>query len=365
MSKLLIKNASVIATMDDDSNEITNKSIYCEDGKIVEIGDIENFLNTDIIIDATDMVVIPGLVNTHHHLFQNLTRCYPGSQNESLFSWLTNLYPIWNNILPSDIYISTLIGLSEMVISGCTTSSDHLYLFPNGSKLENQIEAAMEVGCRFHATRGSMSIGVSKGGLPPDSLTENEDVIIKDCQRVIEKFHDPSNLAMLKVNLAPCSPFSVSQDLMKETAKLARSYSVSMHTHLAENDEDIIYTKQHFGTTPGEYVEELGWVGNDVWHAHCVKLNKEEIDLFSRTSTGIAHCPCSNMRLASGIAPLRKWIDEGVKVGLGVDGSSSNDSGHLLSEARQAMLLQRVNLGANKFSPREALFTATRVVQRY
>ena len=360
MSKLLIKNASVIATMDDDRNEIINKSIYCEEGKIVEIGDIENFLNADIIIDATDMVVIPGLVNTHHHLFQNLTRCYPGSQNESLFGWLTNLYPIWNNILPYDIYISTLIGLSEMVISGCTTSSDHLYLFPNGSKLENQIEAAMEVGCRFHATRGSMSIGVSKGGLPPDSLTENEDAIIKDCQRVIEKFHDPSNLAMLKISLAPCSPFSVSQDLMKETAKLARSYSVSMHTHLAENDEDIIYTKQHFGMTPGEYIKELGWVGNDVWHAHCVKLNKEEIDLFSRTGTGIAHCPCSNMRLASGIAPLRKWIDEGVKVGLGVDGSSSNDSGHLLIEARQAMLLQRVNLGANKFSPREALFTATR-----
>ena len=360
MSKLLIKNASVIATMDDDRNEIFNKSIYCEDGKIVEIGDIENFLNADIVIDATDMVVIPGLVNTHHHLFQNLTRCYSGSQNVSLFSWLTNLYPIWNNILPSDIYISTLIGLSEIVISGCTTSSDHLYLFPNGSKLENQIEAAMEVGCRFHATRGSMSIGVSKGGLPPDSLTENEDAIIKDCQRVIEKFHDPSNLAMLKVNLAPCSPFSVSQDLMKETAKLARSYSVSMHTHLAENDEDIIYTKQHFGMTPGEYIEELGWVGNDVWHAHCVKLNKEEIDLFSRTGTGIVHCPCSNMRLASGIAPLRNWIDEGVKVGLGVDGSSSNDSGNLLSEARQAMLLQRVTLGANKFSPREALFTATR-----
>ena len=361
MSKLLIKNASVIATMDDDRTEIINKSIYCEDSKIVEIGDIENvYFNADVVIDATDMVVIPGLVNTHHHLFQNLTRCYPGSQNESLFGWLTNLYPIWNNILPSDIYISTLIGLSEMVISGCTTSSDHLYLFPNGSKLENQIEAAREVGCRFHATRGYMSIGVSKGGLPPDSLTENEDVIIKDCQRVVESFHDPSKLAMLKISLAPCSPFTVSQDLMKETAKLARSYSVSMHTHLAENDEDIVYTKQNFGMTPGEYIEELGWVGNDVWHAHCVKLNKEEIDLFSRTGTGIAHCPCSNMRLASGIAPLRNWIDEGIKVGIGVDGSSSNDSGNLLSEARQAMLLQRVTLGANKFSPREALFTATR-----
>ncbi|MBL6851218.1 MAG: 8-oxoguanine deaminase [Alphaproteobacteria bacterium] len=361
MSKLLIKNASVIATMDDDRTELINKSIYCEDGRIIQIGVIESFnFNADVVIDATDMVVIPGLVNTHHHLFQNLTRCYPGSQNESLFGWLTNLYPIWNNILPSDIYISTLIGLSEMVISGCTTSSDHLYLFPNGSKLEDQIEAAMEVGCRFHATRGSMSIGESKGGLPPDSLTEDEDYILKDCQRVIEKFHDSSDFSMLKIALAPCSPFSVSQNLMKQTAKLGRDFSVSLHTHLAENIEDIIYTQEHFGMRPGQYIEELGWVGNDVWHAHCVKLNKEEIDLFSRTGTGIAHCPCSNMRLGSGIAPLRKWIDEGVKVGLGVDGSSSNDSGYLLSEARQAMLLQRVNFGANKFSPREALFTATR-----
>jgi len=361
MSKLLVKNASVIATMDDDRTELINKSIYCEDGRIIQIGVIENFnFNADVVIDATDMVVIPGLVNTHHHLFQNLTRCYPGSQNESLFGWLTNLYPIWNNILPSDIYISTLIGLSEMVISGCTTSSDHLYLFPNGSKLEDQIEAAMEVGCRFHATRGSMSIGESKGGLPPDSLTEDEDYILKDCQRVIEKFHNSSDFSMLKIALAPCSPFSVSQNLMKQTAELARDFSVSLHTHLAENIEDIIYTQEHFGMRPGQYIEELGWVGNDVWHAHCVKLNKEEIDLFSRTGTGIAHCPCSNMRLGSGIAPLRKWIDEGVKVGLGVDGSSSNDSGHLLSEARQAMLLQRVKLGANKFSPREALFTATR-----
>ena len=361
IANLLIKNAQIIATMDDERKEISNKSIYCENGKIIDIGDLENFnYNPGLIIDAHEMVVIPGLVNTHHHLFQNLTRCYPGSQNESLFGWLTNLYPIWSKILPSDIYISTLIGLSEMVISGCTTSSDHLYLFPNGSKLENQIEAASEVGCRFHATRGSMSIGVSKGGLPPDTLTENENSIIKDCQRVIENFHDSSKFSMLKIALAPCSPFSVSQDLMEETAKLARNYSVSLHTHLAENNEDIVYTKQNFGMTPGEYIEDLGWVGDDVWHAHCVKLNEDEIELFSRTGTGIAHCPCSNMRLASGIAPLRTWIDKGVKVGLGVDGSSSNDSGHLLNEARQAMLLQRVNLGANKFSPREALFTATR-----
>ena len=361
MSNIFIKNAKVIATMDDNQTEIVNQSIYCENGKIVEIGECTNS-NYDkrTTINATEMVVIPGLINTHHHLFQNLTRCYPKAQNESLFGWLTSLYPVWNKIGPSDIYISSLIGLSEMVLSGCTTSSDHLYLFPNGSKLEDQIEAAIDVGCRFHATRGSMSIGESKGGLPPDSLTENEDFILKDCQRVIEKFHDSSDLAMLKIALAPCSPFSVSQDLMKETASLAREYSVGMHTHLAENIEDIIYIEKNFGMRPGQYIEELGWVGNDVWHAHCVQLNENEINLFSKTGTGIAHCPCSNMRLASGIAPLRQWIDAGVNVGLGVDGSSSNDSGNLLNEARQAMLLQRVNLGANKFSPREALYTATR-----
>jgi len=277
-----------------------------------------------------------------------------------LFGWLTSLYPIWNKIIPSDIYISSLIGLSEMVMSGCTTSSDHLYLFPNGSKLEDQIEAAKNVGCRFHATRGSMSIGVSKGGLPPDTLVEEENFILKDCQRVIETFHDSSDLSMLKIALAPCSPFSVSQNLMRETAILAREFSVGMHTHLAENKEDIIYTQENFGMRPGQYVEELGWLGNDVWHAHCVQLDQSEISLFANTGTGIAHCPCSNMRLASGIAPLRNWLDSGVNVGLGVDGSSSNDSGHLLNEARQAMLLQRVNLGADKFSAREALYTATR-----
>ena len=361
MSNILIKNAKIIATMDDNQNEIVNQSIYCENGKIIEIGQCENSnYDTRRTIDASEMVVIPGLINTHHHLFQNLTRCYTNAQNESLFGWLTSLYPIWNKIIPSDIYISSLIGLSEMVISGCTTSSDHLYLFPNGSKLEDQIEAAKLVGCRFHATRGSMSIGVSKGGLPPDTLAEEENFILKDCQRVIETFHDDADLSMLKIALAPCSPFSVSQNLMKETAILARDFSVGMHTHLAENKEDIIYTEENFGMRPGQYIEELGWLGNDVWHAHCVQLDENEVSLFAKTGTGIAHCPCSNMRLASGIAPLRNWLDAGVNVGLGVDGSSSNDSGHLLNEARQAMLLQRVNLGADKFSAREALYTATR-----
>ncbi len=361
MKTLLIKNASYVVTMNDKEIELKDTSILCRTGIIEWIGNDKDFTGqADKTIDGKDLVVIPGLVNTHHHLFQNLTRVYPKAQNKPLFGWLTSLYPVWQNIVPSDIYISTLIGMSEMVLTGCTTTSDHLYLFPNGSKLEDQIEAANLVGCRFHAARGFMSVGESQGGLPPDSLVEDEESIIKDCQRVIENFNDGKGFSMLKVVLAPCSPFSVSQNLMKLTAEMARSYSVSLHTHLAENDEDIEYSKNHFDMRPGEYAESLNWLGNDVWHAHCVKLNDNEADLFSKTRTGIAHCPTSNMRLASGIAPVRNWIDKNVKVGLGVDGSSSNDSGHLLNEARQTLLLQRLRFGADKFNGREALKLATK-----
>ena len=361
MKTLLIKNASYVVTMNDKEIELKDTSILCRTGIIEWIGNDKDFTGqADKTIDGKDLVVIPGLVNTHHHLFQNLTRVYPKAQNKPLFGWLTSLYPVWQNIVPSDIYISTLIGMSEMVLTGCTTTSDHLYLFPNGSKLEDQIEAANLVGCRFHAARGFMSVGESQGGLPPDSLVEDEESIIKDCQRVIENFNDGKGFSMLKVVLAPCSPFSVSQNLMKLTAEMARSYSVSLHTHLAENDEDIEYSKNHFDMRPGEYAESLNWLGNDVWHAHCVKLNDNEANLFSNTCTGIAHCPTSNMRLASGIAPVRSWIDKDVKVGLGVDGSSSNDSGHLLNEARQTLLLQRLKYGADKFDGREALKLATK-----
>ena len=361
MKTLLIKNASHIVTMNDEEVELKDTSILCENGIIKWIGNHNDLTEKiDFTIDAQDLVVIPGLVNTHHHLFQNLTRVYPKAQNKPLFGWLTSLYPVWQNIIPSDIYISTLIGISEMVLTGCTTTSDHLYLFPNGSKLEDQIEASKLIGCRFHAARGFMSVGESKGGLPPDSLVEDEKAIIKDCQRVIENFNDEKQFSMLRVVLAPCSPFSVSQNLMKLTAEMARSYSVSLHTHLAENDEDIEYSKNHFEMRPGEYAESLNWLGDDVWHAHCVKLNDTEADLFAKSRTGIAHCPTSNMRLASGIAPVRNWIDKDVKVGLGVDGSSSNDSGHLLNEARQTLLLQRLKFGADKFSGREALKLATK-----
>lgn len=361
MATLLLKNAALIATMNDADKELNNSSIYCEDGIIKKIGPIDTLPNTaDKIIELSDSIIIPGMVNTHHHLFQNLTRVIPKAQNESLFGWLTTLYPIWCGLGPRHIYISSAVGLAELALSGCTTSTDHQYLFPGGAKLDDSIEAAMDVGIRFHPTRGSMSIGESKGGLPPDKLTENEEDILNDCERVISQFHDNSPNSMIKISLAPCSPFSVSNDLMIQTALLARENNLNMHTHLAENKEDIEYSLAKFNMRPGEYAESLGWLGDDVWHAHCVQLDSEEVKLFGKTNTGIAHCPSSNMRLASGVAPLLEMFEHNVRVGLGVDGSSSNDSGHMLNEARQAMLLQRVKHGASAITARQILKTATR-----
>jgi cytosine/adenosine deaminase-related metal-dependent hydrolase len=254
---------------------------------------------------------------------------------------------------------STLTAMAELILSGCTTSSDHLYLFPNGCRLEDTIQSAAEIGMRFHASRGSMSVGRSRGGLPPDSLVEDEADILADTQRVVEAHHDNRRLAMLRIAVAPCSPFSVSRELMRESAGLARSLGVSLHTHLAENDNDVAYSREKFGMTPAEYAEDLGWVGPDVWHAHCVKLDEAGIGLFAGTGTGVAHCPCSNMRLGSGTAPVARMIARRVPVGLGVDGSASNDSGSLLGEARQAMLLQRVGLGPSAMTARQALELAT------
>lgn len=361
MSTLLARHARVLALMDDAGTEIEDGGLFCRDGVIEQVGPSAALPTTaDEIVDLSDHVVIPGLVNTHHHLCQNLTRAVPAAQDAPLFGWLQTLYPIWARMGPDHIRISALVGLAELALSGCTTSSDHLYLYPNGSRLDDEIEAAVALGFRFHATRGSMSIGESKGGLPPDSLTEDEEAILEDCIRVIDAFHDPEPHAMIRVAVAPCSPFSVSQDLMRQSAILARQYGVRLHTHLAENVEDIDYSLATFGMRPGDYIEDVGWAGDDVWHAHCVQLDDREIDLFARTGTGIAHCPCSNMRLASGIAPVRQWLDAGVKVGLGVDGSASNDDAHLLSEARQAMLLQRVKGNAAEMTAREALRVATR-----
>ncbi|MGJ8604310.1 MAG: 8-oxoguanine deaminase [Marivita sp.] len=355
---ILIKNATTVLTMDDTLSEITNIDIRIADGVITEID--YGLTGTEDTIDATGCVVTPGLVNTHHHLYQTLTRAVPGGQDALLFGWLQTLYPIWARFGPDEMFTSAQIGLAELALSGCTLTSDHLYLYPNGARLDDTIAAAHDIGMRFHPTRGAMSIGVSDGGLPPDALVENERAILEDCIRVIDAHHDARDGAMVRVGVAPCSPFSVSRDLMRDAALLARDKRVMLHTHLAENDEDIAYSLEKFGCRPGQYAEDLGWTGPDVWHAHCVKLDTQEIDLFAKSRTGVAHCPCSNCRLGSGIAPVRALRDAGVPVGLGVDGSASNDAGNLVAEARQAMLLQRVARGADAMSAREALFIATR-----
>ncbi|MEO3416346.1 8-oxoguanine deaminase [Roseovarius sp. CAU 1744] len=358
MEEVLIRGASHILTMDDDRSELRDADIRIGDGVIREIG--RNLETTGQVVQARGCVVTPGLVNTHHHLYQTLTRAVPGGQDALLFGWLRTLYPIWARFGPEEMRISATIGLAELALSGCSLSSDHLYLFPNGARLDDTIEAAVEIGLRFHPTRGAMSIGESDGGLPPDVLVEQEPAILEDCIRVIDRFHDPAEGSMCRVGVAPCSPFSVSRELMRDAALLARDKGVMMHTHLAENDEDITYSEENFGCRPGQYAEDLGWTGDDVWHAHCVKLDTHEIDLFSKSRTGVAHCPCSNCRLGSGIAPVRQMRDAGVPVGLGVDGSASNDTGNLMLEARQAMLLQRVARGADAMSAREALEIATR-----
>jgi cytosine/adenosine deaminase-related metal-dependent hydrolase len=357
VSETLIRNADVVVTMDAARRELAHADVLVRDGVIVAVG--QGLQATGTVIDAQGCVVTPGFVNTHHHLFQTLTRAVPGGQDALLFGWLQTLYPIWARFGPEEIFVSAQVGLAELALSGCSLSSDHLYLFPGGARLDDTIAAAQTVGLRFHPTRGAMSIGVSDGGLPPDSLVEREADILNDCIRVVDAFHDAGEGAMVRVGIAPCSPFSVSRDLMRDAALLARDKGVMLHTHLAENDEDVAYSLARFGCRPGQYAMDLGWTGADVWHAHCVKLDAGETDLFARTKTGVAHCPCSNCRLGSGVAPLRAMRDAGVRVGLGVDGSASNDAGSLIGEARMAMLLQRVSLGADAMSAREALEMAT------
>jgi len=357
MSEILIRNAARLVTMNPAREEIAGGDLLVRGGVIAAVG--RGLATAGAVIDAAGCVVTPGLVNTHHHLYQTLTRAVPGGQDALLFGWLKALYPVWARFGPEEIRVSALAGLAELALSGCTLTSDHLYLYPNGARLDDTVAAAAEIGLRFHPTRGAMSIGESRGGLPPDALVEEEAAILKDMERVVDAFHDPAPGAMVRVGLAPCSPFSVSRDLMRETARLARDRGVMLHTHLAENDEDVAYSLAKFGCRPGQYAEDLGWTGPDVWHAHCVRLDADEIGLFARSRTGVAHCPCSNCRLGSGIAPLRAMRDAGVPVGLGVDGSASNDAGNLLAEARQAMLLQRVARGADAMSAREALEIAT------
>lgn len=360
MPSILLKNADCVITMDAARREIAGGGVYIEDSVIIAVGPMGDLPQTaDEVIDLTGHVVLPGLVNTHHHMFQSLTRVVPAGQNAELFGWLESLFPIWCNLTPDMIAVSTELAMAELLRSGCTTTSDHLYIYPGDCRLDDSIDAARRVGMRFHASRGSMSLGHSKGGLPPDILVENEDHIMKDCQRVIETFHDPARHSMLRIALAPCSPYTVSEDLMRDTAALARATGTRLHTHFAESEKDVAFSMDVYGLTPTEYVERLGWVGKDVWHAHCVHIDKGGIDLFARTGTGVAHCPCSNMRLGSGVAPVRRMLDRGVPVGLGVDGSASSDAGNLMSEARQAMLLQRVIGGADALTARRALEVAT------
>ena len=343
MSTLLIHNAHTVATQNDAGDELRDTSVLVRDGLIAAIGPASQMPHTaDEVIQARQHLLVPGMVNTHHHMYQSLTRALPQVQNAELFRWLRGLYPIWAGLTPDMIYTSTQLAMAELLMSGCTTSSDHLYLYPNNVTLDDSIEAARAMGMRFVAARGSMSLGQSQGGLPPDSLVEREDAILKDTQRVIERYHDAGHGAMTQVAVAPCSPFSVSPQLMKDSAELARQYGVRLHTHLAENDHDVAYSLEKFGCTPAQYAQDLGWLGQDVWHAHCVKLDEHGISLFAASRTGVAHCPCSNMRLARGIAPVRRMLDAGVAVGLGVDGSASNDGAHMLGEARQALLLARL-----------------------
>ena len=374
MKTLLIRNARCVAALNDTQQELQDASILIRDNLIEAIGPAGALPTTaDEVIDARNHLVTPGLINTHHHMYQSLTRAIPAVQNAELFGWLRGLYPIWAELTPEMVRVSTQVAMAELLMSGCTTSSDHLYIYPNGPhgkvRLDDSIEAARAIGMRFVATRGSMSVGASQGGLPPDRVVEKEDFILKDTQRLIETYHDATHGAMVNVAVAPCSPFSVSRDLMRESALLARAHKVRLHTHLAENDHDMAYSREKFNCTPAEYAQDLGWLGPDVWHAHCVKLDAEGISLFAATRTGVAHCPCSNMRLASGIAPIRKMLDAGVPVGLGVDGSASNDAAHMVNEARQALLLARVgrslapfgcDQGPAEMTARDVLKIATR-----
>jgi 8-oxoguanine deaminase len=370
MATLLIKNVHTLATMNSNQLELTDAGLFALDGIITQIGKSQDLPSSaDVVLDLTDHVLLPGLVNTHHHFYQTLTRAVPDAQNADLFGWLKTLYPIWGRLTPEAMRISTQVALAELALSGCTTASDHHYIFPNNCCLDDQILAAREVGLRLHASRGSMSLGESAGGLPPDWLVESEDAILADSERLIQTYHDPKDGAMTRIVLAPCSPFSVTPDLMRQSARLARAYGVMLHTHLAETQDEEDFCLAQFGKRPVALMQDLEWLGKDVWFAHAVYTNDNEISLFAKCGCGAAHCPSSNMRLSSGIAPLQKYLRAGVKVGLGVDGSASNDGSSLLLEARQAMLLSRLGIAEAKrrgevhspaqLTAREALRVAT------
>jgi cytosine/adenosine deaminase-related metal-dependent hydrolase len=361
MGTLLLCHAERVVTMDDQRREIADGAVLISDNVITAVGPSAALPQTaDEVISCRGMVLLPGLVNTHHHLYQTLTRAVPAAQDANLFGWLTTLYPIWAGLRGADINVSARLGLAELLLSGCTTAADHLYLFPNDATIDDEIRAAQELGVRFHASRGSMSLGQSQGGLPPDAVVEDAQAILHDTRRAIETYHDAARYAMLRVVVAPCSPFSVTPELMRESRALAQSYGVTCHTHLAETLDEEHFCLDRFGRRPVEYAEELGWMGDDVWFAHSVHVSAAEVARMAVSGTGAAHCPSSNMRLASGIAPIKAMLRAGVRVGLGVDGSASNDSGHMLAEARMSMLLQRVGGDPAALSARQALELATR-----
>ncbi len=363
MGTLLVRHARVLATM--DGTEIEDGAIFARDGWIEAVGRTADLPDVaDEIVDLTGHVVLPGLVNTHHHLYQTLTRVVPGAQNAGLFDWLRTLYPVWARMTPDHVRVATTVGLAELALSGCTTAFDHQYLWPNGSKVDDQIEGTVPVGLRFHVSRGSMSLGESEGGLPPDSVVEKPQAILDDCSRVVGSFHQPERGAMTSVVLAPCSPFSVTTDLMRETADLARDLDVTMHTHLAETADEEEFCVTRFDRRPVGHMEDLGWAGADVWYAHAVHVAPDEIVRMGKDGTGVAHCPTSNMRLASGLAPVAGYLDAGIRVGLGVDGSASNDSSNMLAEVRQTLLLNRLAVAPGvghgaQMTARDALMLAT------
>jgi 8-oxoguanine deaminase len=360
MATLLLKNARLLVTMDEQRRRIPDGGLFVRDNIIQAVGPARDLPGeADRSIDASGMLVLPGLINTHHHLFQTLTRALPAVQNAGLFDWLTHLYPIWAEMTAEAVYHSALVGLAELLLTGCTTTSDHLYLLPNDARHDDEIRAARELGIRFHPCRGSMSLGESDGGLPPDRVVQTEDQILADCERLLKAYHDPAPYSMLRLVIAPCSPFSVTGESMRRSAAWARQHGLTLHTHVAETRDEERFCLERFGCRPVEYMRRLDWVGPDVWYAHAIFLNRDEIALMAETGTGVAHCPSSNMRLGSGIAPIRDYLDAGVRVGLAVDGSASNDSSHMLAEARMALLLQRVARGAGALTVEEVLEMAT------
>ncbi|MDX1467881.1 MAG: 8-oxoguanine deaminase [Acidimicrobiia bacterium] len=363
MTSLLVKNAAILATMDGD--ELEGGGLYAEDGWISQVGRTSELPDeADEVVDLTGYLVLPGLVNTHHHLYQTLTRSLPGAQDSGLFDWLRTLYPIWARLTPEHVRSATRLGLVELALSGATTVFDHQYLWPNGSRIDDQFEGADSLNIRFHASYGSMSLGESDGGLPPDSVVSDEDTILEESARAVELFHDPDRGSLRRVVLAPCSPFSVTSELMTESARLARELGVTLHTHLAETGDEEEFCIENFGCRPVAYMERLGWTGRDVWYAHAVHVAADEVERMGESGTGVAHCPTSNMRLASGLAPVARYLDAGVRVGLGVDGSASNDASHMIGEARQALLLNRLAVSygigeGEQMTARQALRLAT------